>query len=534
MKRPIRFQARPAVLAAGLLLCGGIREAGGAKKRPRGLPAFKPGLENAASSVKRIAAIDAHDPFQARIEQIKRQIAEDMSGLPAKLDELRKLAPLYEATENLNVLEPARGELRRELSEGADRLNENAVEFHKIRKDYQFQQGVLLFSKMIQGEPDDSLKRNYEVLFDLGNYDKSGILDYKDEIREALAKDQTRLQGVIDERARAELHKKLLKGGAAALGAMLLLALLWFRRRAPAPHLPLSHPPRITAEPASAAANPPARPEDLVGALLDGRFAVEELLKTGALGPVYEAADRKDGGKTILKTIDGAFQRTSAELERMLARIKECGALSHVALAEIKSVFLHEDLIYVAAEKVEGMPLSRFIDPSNRIELRSIKLIASQIALLLDAAHERKILHGDIRPSNIIVTENGAVKVLDLGLGAEARKAARAAGLSRRIGDPAYFAPEQELGTEFRQSDFYSLGIICYAMLTGRLPFEGPNFLAQKRERRYPPASGFSEKIPVEIDPVLHKALEPEPQNRYQKGMDFFNALDAVPEAAEN
>ncbi|MFH2204018.1 MAG: serine/threonine-protein kinase [Elusimicrobiota bacterium] len=471
------------------------------------------------------------DMYAQRIAEIKREVAKDMRELPPVLERLIALKGKYAATPDLETLAAEREPLRRTLREGRERIKANAEEFHHIRKDYQFQQGVIMFSKLVTGEGEAPVK-NYETLLDLGDFDKDGALDFGKRIQNELRLDDEARAAVIRSRARAQKHKRYVAAGTAALG--LLLAVLYLLSRRKKTKLPVPAAAAGAAPPPAGAAPPPAkappREADVVGTLLDERFQVEALLRSGTLGPVYAATDRTDGCKVVLKSVVEDFHRTRNELERFFARLRTLAEFKHRNLAVVRSVFRVDSRIYIAAEHVGGVPLTKFIAPGNFTELRSVKLIVSQIAILLDAAHEKRLIHGDISPSNVIVQEDGTVKMLDLGLGLEARRRAAQLSLSRAIGDPAYLAPEQELGTEFKQSDLYSLGALCYAMLTGRPPFAGPNHTAQKRERRYPPASGFSDDIPVEVDPVIHKALEPEPPHRYQKGMDLFSALDSVPE----
>ena len=528
--------ARRAVLflCAALFAPLSAQEAKSARRRERGIAGLKPQAEKMQGTVSRIGDPKKQDFFGVRIQQIKDHIKEDMRDLPPKLKRLEELTDSYESLADLSEVEPERSDLRNELAAGAARLDENAIEFHQIRKDYQFQQGVLLFSKMVSGQSDDSIHANYEVLFDLGNYDKESVLAYKKKISAALADDQTKMQFILDERERIKRHKRYLAGAGAAFGLSIITVFLFAKRKRGRPPRSASLPAPGTPPCATPAPRPiaaaPSGPEDAVGKTLDENVRVDALLRNGPLGPVYEATHLIDGSKLILKCVLEEFHRTESDVDRFYLRMEQLAGFTHAALAETRKVFRVENRIYIATQRIAGVPLSRFVDPTNQIELRSIKLIVSQIAFLLDAAHDRKLIHGDISPANVIVMENGAVKVLDLGLGLEARKRIGQLGLSKKVGDPAYFAPEQEMGGEFRQSDFYSLGVVSYAMLTGRTPFTGPNYLAQKRERRYPPASSFSNKIPVEVDPILHKAMEPEPPQRYQKGAEFFNALDAVPD----
>ena len=176
-------------------------------------------------------------------------------------------------------------------------------------------------------------------------------------------------------------------------------------------------------------------------------------------------------------------------------------------------------------EWVPGKPLAAYLEEGNRIELESVKRFLGDAAGAVDFAHDRKLIHGDLRPGKILVGEDGSAKVADLGLGLQARRAASKLAWGESIGSPAYLAPEQELGSALKESDIYSLGVVLYEMLTGHLPFEGPNFLAQKRELHYRRPSEVREGVPAAADAVVAKALEIEPQNRYHSAGEFYKAV---------
>ncbi|MBI5243408.1 MAG: serine/threonine protein kinase [Elusimicrobia bacterium] len=147
-------------------------------------------------------------------------------------------------------------------------------------------------------------------------------------------------------------------------------------------------------------------------------------------------------------------------------------------------------------------------------------------ASALDYAHSRKVIHRDLKPANIMITREGVVKLMDFGIAHQARLTAAKLTRAESWGTPPYMAPEQELGAVSKESDIYSLGVCLYETLTGKVPFEGPNFLAQKRERLYlrPSNVGFSTNVDIFFD----KAFQPEPAKRFHSGAEMLAAFKAV------
>jgi serine/threonine-protein kinase len=148
-----------------------------------------------------------------------------------------------------------------------------------------------------------------------------------------------------------------------------------------------------------------------------------------------------------------------------------------------------------------------------------------QVGSALDYAHANKVIHRDLKPANIMVTPQGAAKVMDFGL---AHQAALTVASVTRAGTPPYMAPEQESGVVSRESDLYSLGVVFYETVTGRLPFPGPNYLAQKREMSFAPPSKAAPGLPERLDGVLARALQADPKLRFHSAAEFAQALDSL------
>jgi serine/threonine-protein kinase len=252
------------------------------------------------------------------------------------------------------------------------------------------------------------------------------------------------------------------------------------------------------------------------------------------MATVYEAYDIEHNRKVVLKQVREEVHQSEKDVERFLTSARTVTALKHPNLAEIFSVFLENERIYMIEEYSSGKPLSQFLDSGKRISVRSIKGVLQQVCAAVEYAHLQGVVHGDLKPANVIVSPQGVVKVLDFNIGLQAKKTMARLSWVEGRGSPPYMAPEQELGTVVPASDLYSLGVMLYEMSTGRLPFEGPNFLAQKREMSYPPPSKLVAALPKGLDTVIKKALQPEPSSRFQKASDLFGAIATLPDVPTN
>lgn len=154
--------------------------------------------------------------------------------------------------------------------------------------------------------------------------------------------------------------------------------------------------------------------------------------------------------------------------------------------------------------------------------------IGRHVCEAVDSAHRSNVLHRDLKPSNIMIDANGYAKVMDFGLARQAKDSLSRLTHQDASGTPAYMAPEQHLGQARRASDVYSLGVCLYEMLTGALPFEGPDFLAQKERMRYPPPRFLAAELPEGIDALMAAALAANPAKRIAGPLDLLERLDGL------
>jgi len=264
------------------------------------------------------------------------------------------------------------------------------------------------------------------------------------------------------------------------------------------------------------------------GSIFQGTYRIEKDIGQGGMARVYEATDMNLDRKVAIKVMREELFKSGVEPELFLNEARMVASLKHPNIVEIHSVIRQGDQIFLVFEYVFGQPLSRVLLGGKRISLRSTKLLLRQIAAALDFAHCRKIVHRDLKPGNIMITNEGTAKVMDFGIAHVAQVTAATASRTDICGTPPYMAPEQELGVVSRESDIFSLGVVLYEMLTGRLPYEGPDYLAEKEAMRYALPSKVIANLPKQVDDVLQTALQFDPRLRFHSATELFTALETV------
>lgn len=271
---------------------------------------------------------------------------------------------------------------------------------------------------------------------------------------------------------------------------------------------------------ASAAANGPG---------LTSKYELGGILGQGGMGVVFEGQDRALARKVAIKKMhpqigsDPQARNAFVKEARLIARV------SHPYIVGIHEIVEEGGDIYLVLEFVSGSPLSAVLAERSRLPLSECKEMFRYICQALDFAHRQRVLHRDLKPSNIMVDKEGFVKVMDFGLAREAKDTvSRLSNLKDTSGSPAYMAPEQHLGEASQASDVYALGVMLYEMLTGKLPFNGPDFLVQKERRKFLPASALVGDLSPKCDEFLLSALEPDPARRINAALDFFERLRAA------
>jgi serine/threonine protein kinase/tetratricopeptide (TPR) repeat protein len=270
----------------------------------------------------------------------------------------------------------------------------------------------------------------------------------------------------------------------------------------------------------------------LIGRTL-AHYKITAAIGAGGMGQVYRATDAKLGREVALKVLPPDMARDPERLARFQREARAVAALNHPHIVTVYSVEEAEGIHFLTMELVEGHALNQLI-PEGGLPVQQIIEIAIALSDALAAAHDKGIIHRDMKPGNVMVTGEGRVKVLDFGLAKELRVAdSQAVTVTAAphteagivMGTPAYMSPEQVSGRPLdHRTDIFSLGIILYQMTTGRRPFEGRSAaeLASSILRDTPaPLDGARSGLPGDLTRIIRRCLEKEPRNRIQTARDI-------------
>ncbi|MBI3297128.1 MAG: serine/threonine protein kinase [Elusimicrobia bacterium] len=272
----------------------------------------------------------------------------------------------------------------------------------------------------------------------------------------------------------------------------------------------------------SADAAPGAAPAS--ARVVAANFELVRPLGRGSMGEVYEALDKTLDRRVALKRLRAELLQDPRELERLLNEARVMAALKHPNMVAIYGVERDGGQVYLALEYVDGRSLAERLGSSGRLAWADSLHVLEGAGAAVDYAHGRKVIHRDLKPANIMLSTTGEVKVMDFGIAYQAAKSVSRLTRAPSWGTPPYMAPEQELGGVSAAVDVYALAVCLYEMLTGELPFKGPNFLAQKREALWAAPSGLVPDLPAGIDAVFATALAPETGRRYPSAADLVAA----------
>jgi serine/threonine-protein kinase len=255
-----------------------------------------------------------------------------------------------------------------------------------------------------------------------------------------------------------------------------------------------------------------------VGEILD-HYRLDAMAARSGMATLYRATDLNTGRTVAVKVPHPEMEADPVLLERF-KREEEVGRLlEHPGIVK---TFDGEERsrLYMVLEWVEGRLLRTVMNEERPLGIdRSVRL-ALELCDALDAMHKRGIVHRDLKPENVMVSDRDRIKIIDFGIAMreDARRITHV-GTSPLLGTPDYISPEQVQGKRGDQrSDIYALGIMVYEMLTGRVPFSGPNPLAVMNDRLVvdvPPPSELNPEIPPQLEEILYRALEREPRHRY-------------------
>ncbi|MFA6001409.1 MAG: Stk1 family PASTA domain-containing Ser/Thr kinase [Thermoleophilia bacterium] len=262
--------------------------------------------------------------------------------------------------------------------------------------------------------------------------------------------------------------------------------------------------------------------------MFDNRYEIIRRLGSGGMADVYLAKDTHLGREVAIKILYKRYARDEEFVARFRREAQSAAALNHPHIVSIFDRGEADGSYYIAMEYLEGKSLKEVI-PENGLEpVRAIE-ISMQILQALQFAHENNVIHRDIKPHNIVINGRGQVKVTDFGI-ARAGTAPAMTETGSIIGTAQYLSPEQAKGKAVEQSsDLYSMGVVLYEMLTGKVPFEGENpvAIALKHLSDMPvPPQALAPRIPDNLNAVVMRALAKDPRDRYPTAEEFIADLE--------
>nr|WP_246582944.1 Stk1 family PASTA domain-containing Ser/Thr kinase [Clostridium simiarum] len=266
----------------------------------------------------------------------------------------------------------------------------------------------------------------------------------------------------------------------------------------------------------------------MIGTILGDRYELIEKIGEGGMAEVYKAKCHKLNRFDAVKILKKEFVSDSELVDKFKKEATAIANLSDNNIVNIFDVGTQGDINYIVMEYVKGKTLKEVIRENGRLPYERVLDYATQIARALDCAHRNNIIHRDVKPQNILVTEDGIVKVTDFGI-AKSPDSTTITNSKKILGSAHYFSPEQAKGTYVDvRTDIYSLGIVLYEMVTGRVPFdaESPVSVALKHiQEPVVPPKQIVENIPESLNKLILKAIEKEPIKRYQSIKDILSDL---------
>lgn len=271
--------------------------------------------------------------------------------------------------------------------------------------------------------------------------------------------------------------------------------------------------------------------DNYVGKRLDGRYEIQEIVGVGGMSVVYKAYDNVDDRVVAVKILKDEFLTNDDFVRRFKNESKAIAFLSHPNIVKVYDVSFGEKLQYIVMEYVDGITLKEYIQKQGAITWNDALFFTTQILKALQHAHDKGIVHRDIKPQNIILLPNGNIKVADFGIARFSRSETRTL-TDTAIGSVHYISPEQAKG-EFtdEKADIYSVGVVLYEMLAGKVPFEAESAVSVALMQLQNNAKRLTEinpDIPLGLEQICIHAMEKDPKDRYQSATEMLLDVEEV------
>jgi serine/threonine protein kinase len=269
--------------------------------------------------------------------------------------------------------------------------------------------------------------------------------------------------------------------------------------------------------------------DKLIGESIERRYRILEKIGSGGMGIVYKALDTRFQRLVALKVLSFSYKPEAKQL--FLREVTAIGRLKHPNIVQIYDAGETGTIVYLAIEYIEGRTLSQILKDARPLGRDYATEIIRQVGTALGYAHRNGVIHRDVKPSNILISNDGRVLLLDFGL-AVAPGAPTLSETGTVAGTVAYMSPEQIMGKSVdARSDIFSLGIVFYELLTGRRPFSGESAgqLLSNVLKEEPESPGqIDSSIPTSINQIVLKSLAKEPGQRFQTADSFLRALGST------
>ena len=267
-----------------------------------------------------------------------------------------------------------------------------------------------------------------------------------------------------------------------------------------------------------------------VGKRLDGRYEIQEIIGVGGMAVVYKAYDNQENRIVAVKILKDEFVSNQEFIRRFKNESKAIAMLSHQNIVKVYDVSFGDLIQYIVMEYIEGVTLKEVIERQGSLRWKDAVHFTIQILRGLQHAHDKGIVHRDVKPQNIMVLADGTIKVTDFGIARFTRSDQRTI-TDKAIGSVHYISPEQARGEKTdEKSDIYSVGVMLYEMITGQMPFQAESavsvaIMQLQREPKSP--TEINGSIPDGLEQITMHAMQKTPERRYQSSAEMLCDLDA-------
>ncbi|MDF2556279.1 MAG: hypothetical protein K0R71_107 [Bacillales bacterium] len=270
----------------------------------------------------------------------------------------------------------------------------------------------------------------------------------------------------------------------------------------------------------------------MIGMKISGRYHVIKAIGGGGMAHVYLAHDLILDRDVAVKVLRTDMATSDEFVRRFIREGQAASSLNHPNIVNLYDVGDENGIFFLVMEYVEGMTLKEYIKYYAPVSTDKVISIMKQLASAVSNAHQNQIIHRDIKPQNILIDRSGLVKITDFGIATAVSGATIAQTSSQVLGSVHYLSPEQVRGGQVRkESDIYSMGIVMYELLTGRLPFSGDTAVSiglMHLQQETPPVKRWNSSIPQSVENVVLKSTAKDPFNRYTSAEDLLHDLETV------